>query len=466
MREGDWKLGTKDGGVRAAAVSVGQAARVGAERPAAAVTRARASSAPPSLAAVLAALLGAGRIPRRRRTQTQQFFEQRLLADKQTSKAIKELLRSGGGFVDTGVVFRDLTGDKRDDAVVRVNSGGAAGVVAVYVFSTANRKDGKLRAIFRSQSLMRASTRVLKGVVSYRTSRYEPGDELCCPARITQSTLELERRRAPHAGGRARDLRAAARGPGARARRPRTSSSRGVIASGALAAARASRVSSRAAADALGGQQPVQVVDAAHGHAVDRDDEVLGAQARRRRPARPAMTSTTSTPRVAARRGGDARRQRARAAGDADPGAADAAVAHQRGDRSPRVVALIGTARPSPTPATAVLMPTTRPRPSTSAPPELPGLSAASVWMTSSTIRVVCARAGRQRAAERGDDAGGHRAGEAVRVADRDDELADAQRGGVAELGRARAPRRRRAARRGRTAGRRRPRAPRPRGRR
>ena len=40
-------------------------------------------------------------------------------------------------------------------------------------------------------------------------------------------------------------------------------------------------------------------------------------------------------------------------------------------------------------PATAVLTPTTRPRPSTSAPPELPGLSAASVWMTSSTIRVV-----------------------------------------------------------------------------
>jgi hypothetical protein len=120
---------------------------------------------------------------------TQQFFEARLLADKQTSSAIKQLLRSGGGFVDKGVVFRDVTGDKRDDAVVRVHSGGAAGVVAVYVFSTANRKNGKLRAIFRSQSLMRASTRVLKGVVSYRTSRYNPGDELCCPARITQSTL-------------------------------------------------------------------------------------------------------------------------------------------------------------------------------------------------------------------------------------------------------------------------------------
>jgi hypothetical protein len=39
-------------------------------------------------------------------------------------------------------------------------------------------------------------------------------------------------------------------------------------------------------------------------------------------------------------------------------------------------------------PATAVLIPTTSPRPSDSAPPELPGLSAASVWITSSTTRM------------------------------------------------------------------------------
>jgi hypothetical protein len=144
-----------------------------------------------ALATLLALVWGAAPASAQK-TQTQTFFEQRLLNDRLTTKAIKTLLRSEGGFVDRGVVFRDLTGDKRDDAVVRVHSGGAAGVVAVYVFSTANRKGGKLRAIFRSQSLMRASTRVLKGVVSYRTSRYEPGDELCCPARLIQSTLEWD----------------------------------------------------------------------------------------------------------------------------------------------------------------------------------------------------------------------------------------------------------------------------------
>ncbi len=52
-----------------------------------------------------------------------------------------------------------------------------------------------------------------------------------------------------------------------------------------------------------------------------------------------------------------------------------------------RVASLIGTASPRPTPATAVLTPTTRASPSASAPPELPGLSAASVWITFSTRR-------------------------------------------------------------------------------
>ena len=145
--------------------------------------------------ALLAALSGGAAAPASaQENRSQRFFEERLLADRATSSEIKTLLRTGAGFVDRGVVYRDLTGDKRDDAVVRVHSGGATGVVAVYVFSTANRRGGRLRVVFRAQSLIRASTRVLKGVLSYRTSRYEPGDELCCPARLTQTTLGWDRR--------------------------------------------------------------------------------------------------------------------------------------------------------------------------------------------------------------------------------------------------------------------------------
>lgn len=140
-------------------------------------------------AAVLVVLWGAAATASAQQDQTQRFFEQRLLADRHTSSAIKTLLRSGGGFVDRGVGFHDLTGDKRDDAVVRVQSGGAAGAVAVYVFSTANRKGGRLRMVFRSQNLSRVSTRVSKGVLSYTTARYDPGDDLCCPSRLTRTTL-------------------------------------------------------------------------------------------------------------------------------------------------------------------------------------------------------------------------------------------------------------------------------------
>ncbi|OKI23154.1 hypothetical protein A6A25_35055 [Saccharothrix sp. CB00851] len=56
-------------------------------------------------------------------------------------------------------------------------------------------------------------------------------------------------------------------------------------------------------------------------------------------------------------------------------------------DRIRRVVLFIGIASPRPMPASVVLMPTTSPVEFASAPPELPGLSAASVWITSSITR-------------------------------------------------------------------------------
>lgn len=125
-------------------------------------------------------------------TASQEFFTQKLLDDPRTTAEIKELLRRGG-FVDRRITFRDLTGDERDDAVVRVQSGGAAGIVAVYVFSTGG-DGGELEAVFRSQGLARASTRVRDGRVSYRYARYEPADELCCPSVIMESRLQWKRR--------------------------------------------------------------------------------------------------------------------------------------------------------------------------------------------------------------------------------------------------------------------------------
>ena len=81
-------------------------------------------------------------------------------------------------------------------------------------------KSGKLPRSFRSQELRRAQTRVREGVLRYRSAAPKPGDELCCPTQLAESRLRWRRRRAPlRASSRARDVRAAARGPGA-LRRP------------------------------------------------------------------------------------------------------------------------------------------------------------------------------------------------------------------------------------------------------
>jgi hypothetical protein len=130
------------------------------------------------------------------RSPTQRFFTERLLNDEGTSKEIAGLLRTGEAFVDRQVRFRDLTGDDKTDAVVRVQSGGAEGAIALYVFSTdTGEKGNELRVVFRSQALLRAETRIRRGVLRYRSARYQPGDELCCPSKLAESRTRWQKRR-------------------------------------------------------------------------------------------------------------------------------------------------------------------------------------------------------------------------------------------------------------------------------
>jgi hypothetical protein len=77
---------------------------------------------------------------------------------------------------------------------------------------------------------------------------------------------------------------------------------------------------------------------------------------------------------------------RRRAADDAQVGAAHAAVGEQCGD-DPARGRVHRHREPQPTPGHRRVDPDHRARESASAPPELPGLSAASVWITSSTTR-------------------------------------------------------------------------------
>jgi hypothetical protein len=151
----------------------------------------------PLLALVCAGLaLGGFATLAESQTSSQTFFRSELLGDTQTSAPVKTLLRSDGGFVNPRITFSDLTGDRRSDALLLVSSGGAAGDVAVYVFSVDGARNGRLRPVYRGQGLFRASAKMTRGVVTVRVPQWKPGDELCCPDVAREQDLRWDRRTA------------------------------------------------------------------------------------------------------------------------------------------------------------------------------------------------------------------------------------------------------------------------------
>ncbi len=122
-------------------------------------------------------------------TKSQALFKKTLLTDAKTTSDIKNLLRAGGGFVAPDITFADLTGDGRSDAIVLADTGGVAGAVALYVFSThGEAEDSDLRVVYRSQRLYRATTEVAGGALTLRTPRFVEGDDVCCPAKLVRRT--------------------------------------------------------------------------------------------------------------------------------------------------------------------------------------------------------------------------------------------------------------------------------------
>jgi hypothetical protein len=94
-----------------------------------------------------------------------------------------------GGFVSGDIGFADLTGEGKDDAVVTVDSGGAAGVVALYVFSAGSGRD--LKVVYRNQRLYRGQARINPGpALVYVLPQYAEGDEVCCPYAYRETELK------------------------------------------------------------------------------------------------------------------------------------------------------------------------------------------------------------------------------------------------------------------------------------
>lgn len=117
----------------------------------------------------------------------QAFFHDALVADPRTLTAIRDALKSHAAIVDPATQYGDLTGDGKQDAIVRVHSTGAAGVTAVYVFSTDGAPKKALRVVFRNQLLYRAVTTVADAnQLQIDQPLYRPGDDVCCPSKLTR----------------------------------------------------------------------------------------------------------------------------------------------------------------------------------------------------------------------------------------------------------------------------------------
>ncbi|MGH2919582.1 MAG: hypothetical protein ACRDLS_13445 [Solirubrobacteraceae bacterium] len=134
-------------------------------------------------AAVLLVSGGSGAAP----SKSQALFRKTLLEDAKTTSAIKGLLRERGGFVAPEILFTDLTGDARSDAVVLVETGGVAGAVALYVFSTHGKSaNSDLRAVYRSQRLYRGTAQVSDARLIVRVPKFARGDDVCCPDKLIE----------------------------------------------------------------------------------------------------------------------------------------------------------------------------------------------------------------------------------------------------------------------------------------
>jgi hypothetical protein len=114
-------------------------------------------------------------------TQAQALFEDLIVKDARTTAGVRQLLQSDAGFVGAQPTFGDLTGDGRMDAVVAVRMPGAAGTVAVFVFSSDGTSNNRLRAVLRSQALYRATTRIAGPALTVSQPEWANGDDLCCP---------------------------------------------------------------------------------------------------------------------------------------------------------------------------------------------------------------------------------------------------------------------------------------------
>ena len=145
------------------------------------------------LLATAATLALAGPVAQAAPTASQTVFTKKLLDDAKTSAGVKRMLKNKTAIVDPRSGFVDVTGDGRQDALILVSTGGAAGAVALYVFSThgqaavtGTEDSTSLKVVFRLQSLYGATLRISGTTLSVLEPSYAKGDDLCCPKQLRE----------------------------------------------------------------------------------------------------------------------------------------------------------------------------------------------------------------------------------------------------------------------------------------
>ena len=99
----------------------------------------------------------------------------------------------GGQITPERIVYADLTGDRVDDALVIVESGGTAGDLGAAVFSA--DEGGKPRLLGYIDRAGKVEVRLagpVAGVIVATQGVYAPADAQCCPSKLREVVLRWD----------------------------------------------------------------------------------------------------------------------------------------------------------------------------------------------------------------------------------------------------------------------------------
>jgi len=103
---------------------------------------------------------------------------------------LQAFLSSSGGQVDPqSIIYADVTGDRVDDAVVPVSSGGEGGNIALLVYGY---QPSGIEELLHYTPDMRLQASVEDGRLTVTEPVSAPGDPLCCPSELKKTTYRWD----------------------------------------------------------------------------------------------------------------------------------------------------------------------------------------------------------------------------------------------------------------------------------